>query len=78
MSGINQLRLLTLPQLRERGISYSRQHLARLEAAEKFPKRVKVGDGGRVAWLEFQIDHWMLERVKASGINLQLDTQIPF
>ena len=51
-------KLLDYNQLRERGISFTRQHLGRLEAARKFPKRVRIGSGpnGKVAWVESEID----------------------
>ena len=48
-------RLLTFPELKERmGVSYTRQHLARLEERGLWPKRVQYGPG-RVAWLESEI-----------------------
>ena len=44
------------------GIPYSAQHIARLEAAGKFPKRVRLG-GNRVAWLMSEIDEWVTARI---------------
>jgi prophage regulatory protein len=41
-----------------RGITYTRQHLWRLEAAGKFPKRVKMGDRA-IAWVESEIDEYL-------------------
>ena len=55
-------RLLHLPQLRERGIEYHRAHLGRLERAGQFPRRVELMPGGRVAWLESDVDRWIEER----------------
>ena len=50
------MRVLAFSQLKpEKGIPYSRVHLARLEKAGKFPKRVPIGEG-RVGWLESEID----------------------
>ena len=50
------MRILTYPDLRERkGIPYSRVHIARLEAAGKWPKKVPYGPG-RVGWLESEVD----------------------
>jgi prophage regulatory protein len=46
-----------------RGITYTRQHLYRLEAAGKFPKRVKLGDRA-IAWVESEIDEH-LEKIVA-------------
>ena len=34
---------------------YTRQHIARLEKAGKFPKRVRLGPG-RVAWVDEELD----------------------
>lgn len=39
-------------------VSYSPAHIARLEAAGKFPKRVRLGQG-RVAWVEQEVLDWM-------------------
>jgi prophage regulatory protein len=48
------MRLLALPDLRARGIKYSRVHLARLELAGQFPRRVRLS-GNRVAWVEDEV-----------------------
>ena len=44
------------------GIPYSPQHIARLEAAGKFPQRVQLGQC-RVAWLAEEVQAWIDERV---------------
>jgi prophage regulatory protein len=44
------------------GIPYSPQHIARLEAAGKFPKRIQLGQN-RVAWLLSEIEEWLTERI---------------
>ncbi|CAA7616962.1 AlpA family transcriptional regulator [Magnetospirillum sp. SS-4] len=44
------------------GIPYTPQHIGRLEAAGKFPKRVNLGPG-RVAWLMSEVDAWVSERI---------------
>lgn len=44
------------------GIPYSFQHIARLEAAGKFPKRVKLGQC-RVAWVAEEVQAWIDERI---------------
>ena len=52
-------RLLGFKQLKtEKGISYCRMHIDRLEKAGRFPKRVHVGEN-RVAWIEAEIDGWV-------------------
>jgi prophage regulatory protein len=48
-------------KLPEKGIYYSRVHLARLIAAGKFPAPVEVGTG-RIAWIESELEAWLAER----------------
>ncbi|WP_421704512.1 helix-turn-helix transcriptional regulator [Aliiroseovarius sp.] len=45
-------------------VLYSPQHIARLEAAGKFPKRVKLGHN-RVGWVEDEIKDWLQQRIDA-------------
>ena len=53
-------RLVTYHELKELGVSYTRQHLSRLERQNPpgFPRRVRLGSG-RVAWLVSEIDAWL-------------------
>lgn len=44
------------------GVPYSFAHIARLEAAGQFPKRVRLG-ACRVAWLSEEVREWIDERV---------------
>ena len=44
------------------GVPYSFAHIARLEAAGQFPRRVKLG-ACRVAWLSEEVQSWIDERV---------------
>jgi len=44
------------------GIPYTPQHIGRLEAAGKFPKRVQLGPN-RVAWLLSEVDAWLNKRI---------------
>ena len=48
-------RLLDYQAIRARGIPWSRVHLARLEAAGKFPLHIDVGENS-IAWFEDEID----------------------
>jgi prophage regulatory protein len=48
-------RLLTYQGLRARGIPWSRVHIARLEAAKKFPAHIDLGENS-IAWFEDEID----------------------
>lgn len=55
------MRLLSKKQVREK-VLYSPAHIARLEAAGRFPKRIRLGQG-RVGWLEQEIDDWITRRL---------------
>ena len=44
------------------GVPYCFAHIARLEAAGQFPKRVKLG-ACRVAWVAEEVEGWIEERV---------------
>jgi prophage regulatory protein len=59
-----QSRLLTFNELKTlKGISYTRQHIERLEKANKFPQRIKIG--ARVYWYEHEIDEWIQSKADA-------------
>ena len=55
------MRMLSKRQLKEL-VLYSPQHVARLEAASQFPKRVKLG-ANRVGWVEDEVLDWLQERI---------------
>ena len=57
------MRIISKRQLKELGLC-SPQHIARLEAAGKFPKRVKLGNN-RVGWVEQEVLDWLQERIDA-------------
>ena len=44
------------------GVPYSFAHIARLEVAGQFPKRVRLG-ACRVAWIAEEVDEWIEERI---------------
>src|SRR5436853_1806194 len=44
------------------GVPYCFAHIARLEAAGQFPKRVRLG-ACRVAWVAEEVEGWIDERV---------------
>jgi prophage regulatory protein len=56
------MRILSKRQLKEM-VLYSPQHIARLEAAGEFPKRVKLGPN-RVGWIEEEVLDWLQKRIK--------------
>lgn len=55
------MRMLSKRQLKEM-VLYSSQHIARLEKAGKFPKRVNLGEC-RVGWVEQEVLDWLQERI---------------
>ena len=55
------MRILSKRQLKEL-VLYSPQHVTRLEAVGKFPKRVKLGPN-RVGWVEEEILDWLKQRL---------------
>jgi prophage regulatory protein len=54
-------RLLSFKQLLEIGIRFSREHVWRLEAAGKFPRRIYLSPQ-KIAWFEDEILAWLAER----------------
>ena len=55
------MRILSKRQLKEL-VLYSPQHVARLEKAGLFPKRVQLGPN-RVGWVESEVLKWLEERL---------------
>lgn len=55
------MRILSKRQLKEL-VLYSPQHVARLEKAGAFPKRVTLGPN-RVGWVEDEVLVWLQERI---------------
>jgi len=61
------MRILSHEDLKaEKGIKYSAYHLRRLENDKRFPKRLHLG--GRVAWVEEEVDDWIREKMEARNI----------
>lgn len=56
--------LLSKKQVRER-IVLSYAQIDRLEAAGKFPKRVRLGF--RVVWVADELEQWIVQRVAERG-----------
>ena len=55
------MRILSKRELKEL-VLYSPQHVARLEKAGTFPKRIQLGPN-RVGWLESEVLEWLQERL---------------
>jgi prophage regulatory protein len=47
-------KLLSFKQLKDMGLPWSREHIWRLESAERFPRRLELSPQ-RVAWLEDEV-----------------------
>ena len=62
------MKLLSKRQLKEL-VLYSPQHIARLEAAGQFPKRVKLGNC-RVGWIEREVLDWLQQKIDARNQQL--------
>ncbi len=56
------MRILSKRQLKEL-VLYSPQHIARLEKAGAFPKRVQLGLN-RVGWVEAEVIDWLQQRLR--------------
>lgn len=60
---MSQKRLVSKKELKTvLGIPYSLQHIARLEKAGQFPKRIRLGQN-RVAWMQSEVEAWIEERL---------------
>lgn len=55
------MRIVSKRQLKEM-VLYSPQHVARLEKAGLFPKRVQLGPN-RVGWVEAEVLDWLQSRL---------------
>lgn len=64
--GVFAMRLLSKKELKSL-VLYSPQHIQRLEDADKFPKRVRLGNGprSRVGWIEQEVLDWLQKRIDA-------------
>jgi prophage regulatory protein len=61
IKGVIVMRILSKKALKEL-VLYSPQHIARLEKAGLFPKRVQLGSN-RVGWVESEVLNWLEERL---------------
>ena len=62
--GSTAMRLLSKRQLKEL-VLYCPQHIQRLENANRFPRRVRLGNGprSRVGWIESEVTEWLQIRI---------------
>jgi len=61
------MKMLSKKQVTEL-VLYSPQHIARLEAAGQFPKRVRLGHN-RVGWVESEVIEWLDRRIAERNNN---------
>jgi prophage regulatory protein len=61
------MRVITYKDLKPlKGIPFSREHLRRLEAAGRFPKRIRLTEGGDYnGYVEKEIDEYLAARAAA-------------
>jgi len=62
------MRILSKRQLKEL-VLYSPQHVARLEKAGTFPKRIQLGPN-RVGWVEDEVLDWLQLRLDSREIEI--------
>jgi prophage regulatory protein len=66
----NLRRLLTWRQLKDLvGLPFSREHVWRLEAANKFPRRIYLSPQ-KVVWYEDEILAWLAERDAERAVRI--------
>ena len=57
------MRLLDFPCLKsEKGVCYTREHLARMAKAGLFPRPIALSNK-QIAWLETEVDDWIAHRI---------------
>ena len=59
------VRLLSLAQLREKGIPFGKEHLRRMWNRGEFPKPIYLSER-KYAWDESVIDAWIFERARSA------------
>jgi predicted DNA-binding transcriptional regulator AlpA len=67
-----QRRLLSYKDLRAIGISFSREHLRRLEAVGKFPCRIYLSEQ-KVALFEDEVTQWLEARAAERSTRVYCD-----
>lgn len=65
--------VMNYEELRDLGISYSKEHLRRLEADGLFPTRVRLSVT-RVAWLYDEVIAWISDRAENRQGALQMES----
>lgn len=63
----NKVRLIRRAEVMER-VGLSKSSIYKRMTAQQFPKPVSIG-GGRVAWVESDINNWIDQRLVEAGRN---------
>lgn len=61
-------KLLRFPDLKDRGIPFTRQYLSKLERLGRFPKRIPIGER-TVGWDETEIAQFVADKVAARSVR---------
>ncbi len=67
------MQFYTYPQLKTKGIDYSREHIRRLEKIGAFPLHTNLDEKGRrVGWEASLIDKWLAARDAVARANAKV------
>jgi prophage regulatory protein len=66
------VKFLRYPELRQRGIPFSRQHVANLAKVGRFPKGVNIGEKTLV-YVESEVEAWAAERIAERDARVEED-----
>ena len=76
------MRILRRPEVRDK-TGLTDPTLDRKEQAGEFPKRIPLGTGRAVGWLDHEVDQWIKDRVAArdldssiTGVELPLSKRV--
>ena len=65
------MKLLSIGELKETGITYSRAHIYRLVHAKKFPEPVRLGEN-RIAFVEREVLDWLTSKIAERDAKLEV------
>jgi len=68
------MRFIRFSQLKEKGITFTRQHVGRLQKAGKFPRSVPLGENTK-PFIEEEIDEYVASRVADRDARQQQQRQ---
>jgi predicted DNA-binding transcriptional regulator AlpA len=60
------MKVLSQRDLADLGITWSREHTRRMWEAGRFPKPVKLAEGGRNCWTDTEINEWLEQRASTN------------